>query len=508
MSLYDDLLKVQEVEEVVATAPKVEQPVLKQAIQNLPGSTLQLGKDIVTPLLQPITTAKSVYALGKGIVQLAIPGEQKDEKTARAVGQYFANRYGGLENIKQTFAKDPAGFLADASIVLTGGATIAAKTPKLAATAEKVGKVGQAIDPVRLSLKGAQKVASPVSTAAKETLGLTTGVGSEAIGQAFKAGATVGSAQERFIRNMREDTGQLDVVDRAFVALKDMGSQRAAEYTSGIKGLKLAEQPIDFAPIQKQMSELVADSFYEGIPKYDTPTIKKLQDVKNVVDEFASNPKTHTAEGLDILKRKIDDLYPLQAKAKGEQRIIADIRSKVKNEILEQVPGYADVMRPYEEALNLEIQLAKELSLNKKGAAGTTLRKLQSTMRNNVNTSYGNRLDMLNKLDPDLLPDLAGQALSEFRPRGLQGAVGSGTAIASLLEPGLAATLPFQSPRLMGEAALKAGQARRAFRAIPQQAVLPTARASRLGSAIGREQPEQMTPEEIQRLEYLNSLLQ
>jgi len=507
MSLYDDLLKVQEVEEVVATAPKVEQPILKQAIQNLPGSTLQLGKDIVTPLLQPITTAKSVYALGKGIIQLAIPGEQKDEKTARAVGQYFANRYGGLENIKQTFAKDPAGFLADASVVLTGGATIAAKAPALTAKAEKVGKVGRAIDPVRIAVKTGEAASKPVAALTRQALGVTTGVGQEAIGQAFKAGVTGGAAQERFIRNMRGQADQMDVADRAIVALKEMGSRRAAEYTSGIKNLKLADQPIDFAPIQSKLGEIISDSFYEGIPKYDKPTIRKLQDLKSVVDEFASSPTTHTAEGLDILKRKVDDLYPLQAETKGQQRIIADFRANVKKEILDQVPGYADVMKPYEEALVLERQLSKELSLGKNAAAGTTLRKLQSTMRNNVNTSYGNRLDMLNKLDPELLPDLAGQALSEIPPRGLQRATAGGTAIASTLEPTLLATLPFQSPRLMGEAALKAGQTRRAFGAIPPQTILPTARATRLGSAIGREQEEQLSPEELKRMELLNSLL-
>jgi hypothetical protein len=45
---------------------------------------------------------------------------------------------------------------------------------------------------------------------------------------------------------------------------------------------------------------------------------------------------------------------------------------------------------------------------------------LQSALRNNVNTNYGNRLEMLKNLDPDLVTEIAGQSLSNVAPRGLQ----------------------------------------------------------------------------------------
>ena len=48
MSLLDDLKnKDKEIEEISVTAPKVEPGTLKQALYNLPSSTLQLGKDII-----------------------------------------------------------------------------------------------------------------------------------------------------------------------------------------------------------------------------------------------------------------------------------------------------------------------------------------------------------------------------------------------------------------------------------------------------------------------------
>lgn len=81
MSLLDELKKAdKEIEEVSVTAPQVKPSTLKQAISNIPSSTLQLGKDIIQPIIAPVEFLKSTYSLGKGVIELAIPGEQPDEK--------------------------------------------------------------------------------------------------------------------------------------------------------------------------------------------------------------------------------------------------------------------------------------------------------------------------------------------------------------------------------------------------------------------------------------------
>ena len=87
MSLYDDLKKIDEIEEVVTKADPIEKPILSQAVRNLPGSTLKLGKDLLDLIINPVTTAKSIFELGKGVASLAIPGEQPSEETAKAVGR-------------------------------------------------------------------------------------------------------------------------------------------------------------------------------------------------------------------------------------------------------------------------------------------------------------------------------------------------------------------------------------------------------------------------------------
>ena len=109
MSLLEKLENLEQIEKAVAKAEPEQKPILQQAVQNLPSSTYKLGKDLLDVIINPITTAKSIFELGKGVVELAIPGEQPSEETAKAVGKFFAERYGSLDDIKNTFANDPAG---------------------------------------------------------------------------------------------------------------------------------------------------------------------------------------------------------------------------------------------------------------------------------------------------------------------------------------------------------------------------------------------------------------
>jgi hypothetical protein len=116
--------------------------------------------------------------------------------------------------------------------------------------------------------------------------------------------------------------------------------------------------------------------------------------------------------------------------------------------------------------LDYASELKKALNLGNKASVDTALRKLQSVMRDNVNTNYGNRVNYAEMLEQasgkPIMAQLAGQALSSPTPRGLQKVLPSVTgAGAFALDPMLLATLPAQSPRLMGEATILAGKASR-----------------------------------------------
>ncbi len=131
-------------------------------------------------------------------------------------------------------------------------------------------------------------------------------------------------------------------------------------------------------------------------------------------------------------------------------------------------------MKGYEEASGVIKEIEKTLSLNPKASVDTALRKLQSVLRDNVNTNYGRRAELVDFLTragaPHLMEKLAGQSLSSVSPRGLSRVIVGGegaSALGALAlgHPGAAAALGggilTSSPRLVGGTAHLLGAASR-----------------------------------------------
>jgi hypothetical protein len=110
-------------------------------------------------------------------------------------------------------------------------------------------------------------------------------------------------------------------------------------------------------------------------------------------------------------------------------------------------------------------ELTGTFSLGPKARTDTSIRKLQQALRNNAYTNYGYRSQLIDELEDagarNLRTKVAGQAASSWMPRGLQGLNSAGAIGGAITyaNPYALLPLPFQSPRLMGEAAIKAGQA-------------------------------------------------
>jgi hypothetical protein len=123
-------------------------------------------------------------------------------------------------------------------------------------------------------------------------------------------------------------------------------------------------------------------------------------------------------------------------------------------------------MSEYEAGSDAIKEIEKALSLNDKASVDTALRKLTSIMRNNVNTNFGQRTKLAEKLQQaggaEFIPGIAGQSLNSPYPRGIQGgvlpALGAGTFMGAGFIPA-AGVLAASSPRLVGEAAYYAGKA-------------------------------------------------
>lgn len=458
-------------------APKAEKPigwseVPGMALQNAPESALNFGKALVQPILHPIDTAKAIADLAGGLTSKAFRGmggkmteeeKAKYEGTANAVGEFISSRYGSAEGFKKALATDPVGVVADISIVLTGGGSVVARGGGLIGQAgQKINQVGRAIDP----LTNAVKVVGKTGNAAADLLGVTTGAGARPFKEAYAAGKT---GNQTFTDNMRGQRPATDVIDMAENAVGQMGKDRGAAYTANMAAVKANQNPVSLAPVRQSINDAADLVTYQGITK-DANAASVVNAMEKKYVEFLALP-TQTAESLDALKQAIGEIRQTTEQGTLARKAADTVYNSIKGEIVKQVPEYAKAMKDYSNASDNIAEMRRTMSVSDKAMPDTTMRKLQSTMRNNVNTNYGQReklLDTLAQYEPNLPPALAGQSLNTWAPRGLArttpGQVMAGGA--TFMAPQALAVLPFASPRLMGEAAYAAGRVGRGGQAV------------------------------------------
>lgn len=484
-----------------------------KSVKNLPSSAVNLVKNTAQPFVHPIQTVQSFYEIGQGLVSEAkhLTGIKEDpahaaqnEQAVNAVAKFFEDRYGSWNNFKNTIATDPAGVLADAATVLTLGGGSAARAPgAIGELGEAASKVGQVIDPVtgiaKLGMKATKYTVPPIvkhvlQPVVTHALGLTTGAGPEAIRTAVEAGK---KSNQVFQKNLRGQAEFGDTVDMAKRAVGQLGKERGQEYRAGMGAVKADKAILDYAPINDAVDKA------ESIVKYgktvkDEAAHKIYQDIKAKVDEWQKEPSVmmqspsgkyiivyphRTAEGLDALKQSIGAIRDETKQGSLSRKVADDIYNSVKGQITQQAPTYAKTMKDYAEASDQMKELTRTFALGDKATEDTSLRKLQSMMRNDVSANYGARAklgEVLAQKEPDLPFALAGQALSSKTPRGLSklgplltGASGGG-AVGVILAPVAAAkalpALATASPRLVGEGAYYAGKGAQAVEDVAKSA--------------------------------------
>lgn len=501
-----------------------------KALTNVGPSALAFGKSVVQPIgdvaelgargidwaaqklgakprqPQPMETAESFAKVGAGILEKAgLKESAGNEQYADAVGRFFADRYGGIENIKRTLAEDPVGIAADFSTLLTAGGGLAARAPGL------VGKIGRAtsatgsmVDPISAVTRPAAAAARGIGRTTAEALGLTTHVGSEPFIQAARAGYEGGQAAKAFRENIRGIAPTEEAVVDAQNALGQLRKQRGELYREGMVSVARDQTVLNFNKIDDALTDITrVGTFHGQITQPKTQAIR--QELGSTIAEWrVLDPATfHTAEGLDALKQKIGDIRDATQYGTPDRKIANDVYHAVRQTIIKQAPEYAKVMKGYEEASSQLKNLQRELSIPNpdRGNIDTSLRKLQSTLRNNVNTSFARRRELAQYLidagSPDLMYKLAGQSLQPWMPRGLGRAVAAaglealGIAGAAGVSFGHAPMIPLaglMSPRLMGEAAYWGGTAARPLKYLPESRLgLPSYQIGRIPTIQGRE---------------------
>lgn len=467
--------------QIASVKPKMTgMQVAGEAISNFPSSAMKYGKELYEAVTNPIETAKSIGMVAAGglknitpeVVQRFITSIAKEPgqidqavQMANAVGGEYAKRYGTLEGFKQAVASDPVSVIGDLSLMMTGGGSVVGKVPGIAKAGQMTAQIGRTIDPFNVVTSAVTKPAKLAGLLASEGAGFTTGAGGAAVREAAASGFTGGEKATAFLDQLRTNAPVENVVNTAKGALSEMRDQRNSMYRSGMVDIQGDKSVLSFNNIEKSLADADKYAYYKNALK-NPEAAKALDEVSQVIDDWKSRPASeyHTPEGFDQLKQAVGGVLEKYKPGTTEYRAVSEIYNSIKKDISAQAPTYAKVMKEYEMATKTLMDLESSLSLSNRANIDTSVRKLQSIMRNNANTNYGRRVEQARMLEgagaETLMPQLAGQALSSWTPRSLQGIGSAITAAGSAMSnPAYLASLPLTMPRVVGETAYYAGKA-------------------------------------------------
>ena len=480
-----------------------------EALTNIPQSATKMATGLYEAVTNPVKTVTGVMDVAAGGLQNALPksvvnfvnqfetnpeAAQRAIQAANAAGGMVKERYGSVEAIKNTLATDPVGAAGDLSLLFSGGAGVASRLPVVFKVAPALRTAASVTDPINIAAKTGGKMYDLAGALTKQGLGLKTGAGTEPITQAVQAGRESNPA---FIENLRGDVPAINVLEDAKANLTQMNLDKQKDYRSGMVNIKNDKSVLDFTGIDNAIKNAESMAYFKGKVK-DKTAASVLEDMKAKVNDWKNSDPAeyHTPEGMDNLKQSLwEDFGKLNPTEKTAYSAGKQVYDSVKSEISKQAPEYAKVMKEYTDASELTKEIERSLSLGNKASADTAMRKLQSLMRNNVNTNYGQRLDLAQQLQTaggkNIMPALAGQAMGDWTPRGIQRATAGleGMGAYAIGGPALAALdVASSSPRLVGETAYKYGQLANALTKGKQalsNAIPMTAKQARLAALLG-----------------------
>jgi hypothetical protein len=260
---------------------------------------------------------------------------------------------------------------------------------------------------------------------------------------------------------------------------------KSQQYRSGMVNISKDKTALSFDGIDKAIANAEKRTKFKGQIK-DAAAFDALTEAKELVNQWkALDPaEYHTPEGMDALKQSIGATLEKLDPKTNSYNTINQVYGAVKSEIVKQAPVYANVMRDYTKSMDQIKEVERALSLGNKASADTAMRKLQSLMRDNVQTNYGQRVRLAKQLEQQggqmMMPGIAGQALQSVVPRGMSQVTGGGLTgylgFQGML-PQAAGMAALSSPRIMGETAYGLGV------------------AARPAAAAGRQAPFLLTPE-------------
>jgi hypothetical protein len=269
-----------------------------ESFTNIPQSAAALATNIYDVVTDPLQAARGMGQMVVGGTQKLMGDpyfESESAKAARmqgmkafsAAGDYFKNRAGSEEAIKNTLATDPVGAAADLSLLFTGGGALAARTPMLTRAAPVLKTAAEYTNPLNLVTKPiasmiSPKVAPEVKTLMNEgvtpTTGQILGGGFQRLEEGLSSVPLVGD----FIKNAQLRAVE-DLNKAAFNrALKPIGKELPKDIT-GREAVQFADDALGNA-YQKLLPKMTVQA--------DTTFTTGLSNLKQAVDSGVINQTT------------------------------------------------------------------------------------------------------------------------------------------------------------------------------------------------------------------------
>lgn len=265
------------------------------------------------------------------------------------------------------------------------------------------------------------------------------------------------TAGQSLRRGMNGEKSVRSIVDDANEALRNIKTKAVEEYQKQRDVLFSDETKLDISDILESVKNNREKLTYKGIPVAGNDTLNMTNGMFNAVERFQNE---NTMAGLDAMKRAIQN--PNTVNDDLARNIQTDLVNTIKGTIRKQDAGYSDMLDGYRGAMESINDLKAGLNVGSQNKE-TTARSILQAMRDNVNTNFGSKYDLLQQLEQqggkELTSALVGQEFRSPAPRGLSKLISGATVLGGFYNPTTWAALPLSSPRLTGEATYRLGRA-------------------------------------------------
>lgn len=330
-----------------------EENLLTSPLKTIARSAGEFVKGVAGAITHPIETAKGLAKTFMGAEQKFIfspvfkaitgkePVKPEEQQIFENVENFYKQRYGSIDRAKDTFLKDPIGFLVDASIILSGTGGVLSKAGKIS----KIGKISKAGE----ILSETGRIVEPVSKVTKLATTVTKPISKLITKKIPKLSLTkIASSLTRV---------EEDVIKRYFDNF-----QKNPEKMKELKRIVVENPKQPLNPLIHKISEKINSLREEAKKQYQDA----LEEIRNNINpEKTYNVKETIPDVDNILKKhslKIEDIGDNRLKLKPRTRV-NPFNPKEMKDINNIIEGLNLENATAEELLNLDI-LTKDL-LNK-----------------------------------------------------------------------------------------------------------------------------------------------